>query len=190
MSTIVYPIGISGSGKSLLGDNLKKKIPDLNIICMDDFRRDLTGSVSDQTQNEKVWKKSQAAMNDALSRGEDVFYSATNLTSKKGFVTAVAELLEQHRRKGLRAIVAFLIDSKDPKMCLKRVEKDLSDGVDRSVVGDDIVNRQYQRFMAMYDTPWIQERSLLGIDVMDVVATSERDVAQLAEKIRKNQGRK
>ena len=45
MSKLFVPIGISGSGKSYLGDKLSKVI-DLIIICPDDERKLLTGDIS------------------------------------------------------------------------------------------------------------------------------------------------
>jgi len=183
--TILFPIGCSGAGKSLLGDELKKRLPDLRIICMDDLRREMTGDVSDQSQNEKVFKASQAAMHAALAKDEDVYVSATNLVGKAGLVKQIVELQEKY--KNLRAIVVFLTDSKDPRACLKRVTNDLDSGVDRSRVPEDVIDKQHKRFMAMYDAPWIQERTILGIDVIDVSnAANEAKIDEIVAKVKKN----
>jgi predicted kinase len=185
MSTIVFSVGCSGSGKSLLGNNLKKRLPDLRIVCMDDIRQEMTGDVSDQSQNEKVFKASQSAIHDTLIKDEDVYVSATNLVGKTGLVKQIAALQEKY--KNLHAIVVFFTDSKDPRACLKRVMSDLNSGVDRSRVPEDVIDKQHKRFMAMYDTPWIQERTILGIDVVDVPnAANEAKADEIAAKVKKN----
>ena len=43
---LIATIGISGSGKSRLGNFLKNKIDNLKIVCPDDVRKKINGSVS------------------------------------------------------------------------------------------------------------------------------------------------
>ena len=51
---IIMPIGISGSGKSRL---YRMRYSDYTLVSPDLIRKELTGNISDQSQNTRVFKE-------------------------------------------------------------------------------------------------------------------------------------
>jgi shikimate kinase len=174
MASYIIPVGISGSGKSYLGDRLQEKFHDLAVVCMDDIRRDLTGSVSDQSKNKQVYIKSQEEIQYFLKRGTDVFESATNLSGgKNGLVDKVKKF------PGVNCIIVFLTDSLDPELCLKRVMDALENNVDRSATPKDVVYNQYERFKKIYDENWLAERSHYGFQILEYTSRDSRSLDRI-----------
>lgn len=80
MTGILYlPIGIPGSGKSYFG---AQHFEQDEIVSMDDYRRILTGSVSNQAENARVGDLVNEITTVRLSYGLDVYFDATNLQPK------------------------------------------------------------------------------------------------------------
>ena len=153
MSTVYLTVGISGSGKSRYGEIMKTQNPSLKIICPDDIRKELTGSISDQSRNKEVWDLAYNRLKNALESGNDVYFSATTLNPKS--YKAVKEIAES-----VNANVEILLfkDSYDWRLCQERVNKDIKNGVDRSntlvLVGEDnnkipLIQSMSNRFVDM-----------------------------------------
>jgi len=148
--SIHCPIGISGSGKSYLGKKLAETVENMVIVCPDDERKRLTGNISDQSQNDKVFSNCYGQVKDALRNNKDVYFSALNLSHKdRKMLFLIASTLKAD-------VIAYVLeDSFDPDLCLARVNKDLKKGVERSntatiIEGESIVYRQHKKFMAYY----------------------------------------
>ena len=78
MGPIIYmTVGISGSGKSKFADYFLKGVQ-ATEINLDNIRKEL-GNVSDQSQNDKVFKMADNRMIAELAGGFNVFLSNTNL---------------------------------------------------------------------------------------------------------------
>jgi len=140
---LITTIGISGSGKSTLIRNLVRDDPALEVVCPDELRREVTGSVSDQSQNERVFKIAYQRTFERLLAGRHVAFDATNLDIRS---------LEQLKSIAVECEtslkVYLLVASEDREMCQARVEKDLKNGVDRSNVSG-LFKKQQDRYHAV-----------------------------------------
>jgi len=150
MPNIIFAtIGISGSGKSTLADNLSKTIS-FKLICPDDIRKETTGNISDQSQNNKVFAIANKRLEQYIQKG-NVFYSATNLSKEaRKSIYKVAEVYKA------KIIWLIMKDSWQPLVCEERVRNDLINFVDRSdtlkTVGDKtpltVIGLQHLKFKA------------------------------------------
>lgn len=147
MAKLAISVGTSGSGKSTFGN----KLENTTVICPDDIRKELTGDISDQSKNAEVWKIAYDRLRKSLENGEDVYFSATTLTSKN--LKALLNVVEYLKPE--ITIYAFE-DSRDWKLCEKRVKEDLKNGVERSNTDIKIGNR-----------PLIQSMSEKYINMVD-----------------------
>lgn len=135
MAQFLMTIGISGSGKS----TYLKKFPKEGIICPDDIRKELTGDVSDQSQNARVWGIAKERVLKRLNDGNDVILDATNTVSKnrKQFLDDIPKEVER---------VAVVFPLPDLAKAFQRIQKDIMEGVDRSNVPYSIIQRQAQSY--------------------------------------------
>jgi len=136
----IIPIGISGSGKSRWIKSLEGQ--GYVVISPDDIRRELTGSISDQTRNADVFPLAFKRTIDALNSGKSVIFDATNVVS-------------YHRKSMLdtlkkRVYVDFDAYAKvfdaDPEISKQRIRNDIKNGVDRSDVPDFAIDKQHGNF--------------------------------------------
>ena len=164
MSKFICAIGISGCGKTTFGNILKKENSNLVIVCPDDIRKELTGDISDQSQNEKVWNICYSKIIHNLQDGRDVYLSATNL-SKDGpkYLFKLAE-----KANAEIEVVAFE-DSRDWELCYSRVKKDIDNGIDRSnslgniTVNDTeipLIKRMSDRYITLMDSGFLENRNI------------------------------
>jgi predicted kinase len=161
----IIPVGISGAGKSFLGNKIKEKFSNVEIICMDDIRKELTGNISDQSKNKQVYNKSQELIVEALKNKKSVYESATNLTGgKKNLIQKIQKIKEKF--PSVKPVIVFLTDSLNPDGCLSRVIKDLENNIDRSNTPKDIIARQFQQFKEIYDASFLMERPQFNLDVL------------------------
>jgi predicted kinase len=138
---LILPVGISGSGKSTW---IKSQTnPNTVVVSPDDIRRELSGNVSDQTQNAKVWALAFKRTADALNAGKNVILDATNIKSSER--KNLMNYMKVHVDKRFEG-VAKIFDV-DPAVAKQRVKKDIEAGVDRSNVPDWAIDRQYQSFI-------------------------------------------
>jgi predicted kinase len=149
MAKLAASVGISGSGKTTFGN----KLENITVICPDDIRKELTGDISDQSRNVEVWRIAYDRLRKSLENGEDVYFSATTLTSKN--LKALLDVVEYLKPE--ITIYAFE-DSRDWKLCEKRVKEDLKNGVERSNTDIKIDNK-----------PLIQSMSEKYINMVDNV---------------------
>lgn len=141
-SPIIYmTIGISGSGKSHFAKTFCKVAQAIELN-LDNFRKELSGDISDQTVSLKAVNKMNAEMVKYLAGGYNVMLSNTNLSAKN--VNDVAKKFSFND-----VILFFMEDSDDPQLCKDRITADLANGIDRPNVPDDVVDDQYQRYVAM-----------------------------------------
>lgn len=136
--TICMPIGISGSGKSTL---IRNAFPEMVVVEPDAIRRELTGDVSDQTRNREVWELVHKRLRETLDLYGKVVLDGINTTSKSRAQTL--KLFPDARK------LAIVFDV-DPEVAKARVQKDINEGVDRSAVPADVIDRQYQSLVNGY----------------------------------------
>ena len=136
----IIPIGISGSGKS-------KWIKTLTghgfvVISPDEIRKELTGSISDQSRNKDVFPLAFQRSVDALNQGKNVIFDATNVVSD--LRKKMLDYIKTNVKKDFIA-QAKIFDA-NPEISKERIKKDIEAGVDRSNVPPEAIDRQYQNF--------------------------------------------
>lgn len=138
--------GISGSGKSTMAQTVQARLylatgRLTEIISMDNWRKILTGDISNQTQNALAFKKAWAEMEAELRKGNNVIWDATNL--KLSAINDLHKLVKNYNGD----MVVYVLDA-DPDTCRSRVQADLDKGVDRSKTAEgDILKRQYENWL-------------------------------------------
>ena len=164
MSKFICAIGISGCGKTTFGNSLKKENSNLEIICPDDIRKELTGDISDQSQNEKVWNICYSRIIHNLQDGKDVYLSATNLS--KGGLKHLFKLAE---KASAEIEIEAFEDSRDWELCYSRVKKDIDSGVDRSnslvnITVDDVevplIKQMSDRYITLMDSEFLESQNI------------------------------
>jgi len=149
MTNLILPVGISGCGKSRLHIKLDNKLDGLGLVEPDLIRKELTGSISDQTKNQEVFEKAKRLTLNALKDNRNIFFSATNLGTSN-----LLKTIEYYTSQieDLKVIVVFMMDSFDIDLCHQRVIKDIAQGKDRSDTRDiSILERQYDKFINTYN---------------------------------------
>ena len=129
---IIVPIGISGSGKTRL---YNMRYSDLTLVSPDLIRKELTGSISDQRKNRKVFEEVDRRVVDLVKKGESFFYDATNVNPefRKKFV-------EQFRGTDVKVI--YVVLPADMQVSYMRIKEDLKNNVERSKVPFEVLIRQ------------------------------------------------
>ena len=164
MSKFICAIGISGCGKTTFGNILKKENSNLVIVCPDDIRKELTGDISDQSKNEKVWNICYSKIIHNLQDGMDVYLSATNL-SKDG----LKYLFKLAEKANAEIEVVAFEDSRDWELCYSRVKKDIDSGIDRSnslgniTVNDTeipLIKQMSNRYITLMDSGFLENRNI------------------------------
>lgn len=141
----IIPVGISGSGKS----SWIKSQTDSNtkVVSPDDIRREILGSVNDQSRGSEIFNIAYQRVIDALNTKNSVIFDATNVSSSD-------------RRNMLKYIknnvnidfdaYAKIFDV-NPDITKERIKKDIEAGVDRSNVPPEAIDRQYEKFIGGLD---------------------------------------
>lgn len=141
MNRLYIPIGISGSGKTTLGNKLKSK-----VVCPDDIRKELTGNISNQSNNKEVFETAYDKIATYLAGGFDVYFSATNLHCKP-----ILELIKKYKYN--KIVIINMLDSLNPLLCKERVENDLKNKIERSntlvkiTENEDVIDIQYKKYI-------------------------------------------
>ena len=148
-------IGIPGSGKSSWLKNLKvshgkyggtyliydaypgDQIP-FYVICPDDIRKRICGNVNDQSKNDRVWAIAKEETNACLVHGTNVILDATNVQSiyRRSFVSGLFF-------KTLLAKTFYV----EPEIACERIKRNITEGIDRPNVPEDIIYRMYGEFL-------------------------------------------
>jgi ABC-type sugar transport system ATPase subunit len=134
-------IGLSGSGKST---KLHSIFPDEYIVEPDAIRKEMTGSVSDQSKDRLVWEEAIKRIKDLLERYNLAVLDATNTKS-----SLRGNFLKEIPPNARKIAIVFQPKGTDEEIVNKlhdRVTKDLAAGKDRSSVPREVIQRQLQQF--------------------------------------------
>lgn len=157
MSQLIITIGCSGAGKSYV---YEKGYRDFALVCPDDIRKEITGDVSDQSKNREVWDIAYHRLADLVADGKDVYFSATNCKMK-----TIREIVNtaKEANENIEITLLTLRDSFDVNLCIKRVQSDIANKVDRSntlnideKTGLNIIEKQHHNFLHLqqyFNTP-------------------------------------
>jgi len=124
-------IGISGSGKS----RYLKWIDPKYIVSPDEIRKELTGDISDQSKNNEVWSTAKARMKVVVRRYGKVYLDATNVNK-----WLRVEFMSDFNGAKKIAVVFDI----DVETVIKRINKDIENGIDRPNVPEEVVRKQYK----------------------------------------------
>lgn len=146
MATLIFSVGISGSGKSRLYD---KSLKDFGcaLVCPDDIRQNIFGSINDQSNNAKVFQIANEQIISFLKKGDDVYFSATNL--KATDVIGLLNNVYSEIKNNFFVQFCILTDSFKPNLCYQRIKDDLKNGIDRANVPEEVIQKQAKRFETM-----------------------------------------
>lgn len=138
---LILPVGIAGSGKSTWIKSYTD--PNTIVVSPDNIRKELTGSISNQSKNSEVWSTAFDKVANALNTGKNVILDATNIKSSD------RKRLMNHLKVNVdKPFDAFAkIFNVDPEVAKQRIKKDIESGVDRSNVPDFVIDRQYQNYI-------------------------------------------
>ena len=127
-------VGIQGSGKSRYLKNIDSKY----IVSPDLIREELTGNVSDQSMNNKIWIITKSIMKVVLCRYGKVYLDATN----------VNKWLRIEFMAGFNNVqkIAVVFDV-DPDVAYERIQNDIKNNVNRADVPRDVVYKYYKLFI-------------------------------------------
>lgn len=137
MNTLYIPIGISGSGKTTYGNKLN-----VSVVCPDDIRKEITGNISDQSNNSKVFSIYEKRLSNLAHKNKDAFASMTHL--KYSYIKNTINAYDSE--EPFKVVFILFEDSLDWKKCYERVKNDLKGGIDRSNVPEDVIRNQSERY--------------------------------------------
>ena len=120
-NNLYFTLGIPGSGKSTL---LRGKEP---IVSTDEIRKQLFQDVNDWSKEQEVFGVAQNRIIDYFSSYQTVYLDATMVETKHRD-PFLAEIKEE---VGNMKFTAILFEA-DVELSRQRIEKDLSDGIDRA----------------------------------------------------------
>ena len=136
---LILVIGIPGSGKTTWIKKFNQKhYNKYHVVSMDDIRRELTGNVSDQTQNAKVVWMAKNATKRFLENGESVIFDALNVDSsyRKDLLSELPKNII------LKAKILYV----DPQEAKRRIRRDILTGKDRANVPYDYIDNMQKKF--------------------------------------------
>lgn len=125
-------VGPPGSGKSTWVKDFVSRT-NYKVVCPDEIRKELTGSISDQSQNATVFETAYHRLKENLNNKENTIFDscACNMRTIKSLKTIAKD----------KAIVVFKIFNVDAETCKNRIKEDIKNGVDRSNVPDEVIDR-------------------------------------------------
>jgi predicted kinase len=136
-------IGIPGSGKSSFITK-EQHYGDKNyeIVCPDLIRKEVTGQISDISQDFKVWQITKERVLKYLSEGKNVVLDSTMTISKR-------------RKEFIKDLPLCFRYAKifecSPEIAKERIKKDIENGIDRSNVPEEIIDKMHANFVRDID---------------------------------------
>lgn len=135
-------VGIPGCGKSTYIRNIKERNKNIIVVCPDDIRRRDFGDVNRQDCNDKVWETANGDINDALKCGGYVILDATNVGTRNR-----VRLLGRIRNEYPGVPCYATVFECNPDVSKERVSRDIANGVDRSNVPPEVIDRMYGQYL-------------------------------------------
>jgi len=136
---LIITCGIPGSGKSTWRNSFVKDHPEYKSICPDDIRKSITGSISDMSQDSRVWKHAYNSLDYALSNNVNCIFDSTCVNTK-------TQSAIEKKGKEYNAIILYKIFDVTSHEAKTRIRNDIANSIERSNVPDIIVDRMYSNF--------------------------------------------
>jgi predicted kinase len=135
----VMVVGLPGAGKTTWCDAFERqpKTASFVIVHSDDVRRELTGDINDQSQNDAVWAEVLLRVQAALAAGTHTILDATNVDTirRRTFVKQLPPC-----RKRVKMLFV------GERVARGRIARDLREGKSRSAVPDKILSAMQKKF--------------------------------------------
>ena len=138
-SKLIVMCGLSASGKSTIAKELAVK-HNAVIVSSDAIRKEICGTVADQSKNEEVFKIFHKRIREYLHQKRNVIADATNITmkSRRAIINNVKKMDVE--------IIAYIVP--------KRIEECIRDNMNREhPVPEEVIYKQEKRF----HIPFIEE---------------------------------
>ena len=137
--TFVMTIGIPGSGKSSWIKSLEigtftLLFKDYEVVCPDLIRKEVTGQISDISQDKKVWEIAKERVVNYLKEGKTCVLDSTmcKSSSRKKFI------------EGLPLCFRYAkVFEVDPLEAHRRIRHDMKNEIDRSNVPESVVFKMF-----------------------------------------------
>ncbi|MGD9678162.1 MAG: AAA family ATPase [Vulcanibacillus sp.] len=140
---LIILMGIPGSGKT----TWRKKFlenqanQDWSVICPDGIRQQVTGKISDGSQDNVVWNIVYAKLSSELIYTyNDIIFDATNCNTKTQ--KAIEKIAKENN-----AIIMYKIFECDRELAKERIKIDIENNINRSNVPSEVVDRMANNFM-------------------------------------------
>jgi len=158
---VIVALGIPGAGKTTWRRKFIEEHKDQNwkVICPDDMREAITGSISNITQDSKVWTHVYGKLDDILYNTNDsiIFDStAVNIKTQKQI---------EYICNTYKVAIIYKIFECDKDDAVLRIATDLANDVNRSNVPNEIVWKMSKSFVDAKDRV-IQEASLRNVWIL------------------------
>ena len=148
---IIMTIGISGSGKSTyLKANYRPEL----IVCPDQIREEITGDITDQTQNFRVWKIAESRLKKIHDEEGIAILDATNV-NKSNRIKMMVPFNGSKK-------VAIVFNS-ELATAQSRVTADIAAKVNRSNVPMTVIEKQHKSFKSGFDSIWEEFNSVIEV---------------------------
>lgn len=152
---LIVMCGLSASGKSTIAKELAVK-HDAAIVSSDAIRKEICGTVADQSKNEEVFKIFHNRIREYLSKGQSVIADATNITMKSR-----RAIIENVRKLDVEKI-CYIIP--------KKFEQCRADNVNREhPVPEEVIAAQRSKFQIPFKEEGFDEIIIydIGYEVSD-----------------------
>jgi len=160
-SFLIITLGIPGAGKSYWRKDFTSKHPEFRVICPDDIRREVTGSVSNITQDALVWETAYHTLKELLANREDIIFDSTAVNTR-------TQKAIENIGKANNAIIIYKIFEVPLEVAKERIIKDIENNVDRSKVPMEIVEKMFNNFTSA------KERVLVEVEAKNVFLLEEK----------------
>jgi predicted kinase len=142
----IMTIGIPGSGKSTIINKLALSNPNYRVVCPDNIRKEITGQISDVSQDYKVWQIVKERVVEALKEEKNCILDSTMVKgkSRRDFIKDLPLCY--------RYAQVFEIN---PEKAKSRIKNDIENKVDRSNVPMGVIDRMYNNFERDKDTIYL-----------------------------------
>lgn len=138
---LVVFVGVPGSGKTTF---YKNNYSDYHYISPDALRREICGSINDQSKNREIWEKAYDMLKNACSKDVNkICFDATNVRQK--YLTNILDITDSYGFDNVKFL--FFMDSLDYDLCRHRIENDIKNKVDRSNVPEDVSIKMSDNFI-------------------------------------------
>jgi len=153
-------MGIPGSGKTTWRKKFVEKHPEYVVICPDDIRREINGSVNmDFKTEESVWKEVDLRILYGFQNNKNIILDSTLCDIKR-------QIKYENICKGNNYIIVYKIFECNSTEAILRIGNDIQNKVDRSNVPNEVVDRMANNFVSAKERV-IEQSKLFKVCILE-----------------------